>query len=269
MDLQIEDEVAVVIGGAKGIGRAIGEAFFREHAAVVFVDIDPIVVETAQQVGDGDEGTATGVVLDATDYSAVQALAETVVSNHGQCHHLVYAAGAGSGKYGFPFWNLTPADWERVLRVNLIGAVNAAHAFAPHLVSQRHGTMLFLSSVAGQIGSQTDPPYSAAKAGVINFEQCAAKDLAEYNVRVNAICPGMVKTDVNQAVWRAWHEQQPAEAKISYDEWADSKVKSVAPLGRWQTVADIAELAVFLASPRAYNITGQTLNVDGGQVMHS
>jgi len=269
VDLQIDHEVAVVIGGAKGIGRAIGEVFLREHASVVFADVDPIVVETAQEAGQGADGTATSVVLDATEYSAVQALAAAVVSDHGHCHHLVFAAGAGSGKYGFPFWNLTPADWERVLRVNLIGAVNAAHAFAPHLVSQRHGTMLFLSSIAGQIGSQTDPPYSAAKAGVINFAQCAAKDLAEYNVRVNTICPGMVKTDVNQAVWRAWHEQQPVEGRISYEQWADSKIKSVAPLGRWQTVADIAELAVFLASPRAHNITGQTLNVDGGQVMHS
>ena len=268
MDLQIDHEIAVVIGGAKGIGRAIGEAFLRERASVVFADVDPSVVEMARTVGDGAEGTAAGFVLDATDFAAVQALAESVVSTHGQCHHLVFAAGAGSGKYGLPFWNLTPGDWERVLRVNLIGAVNAAHAFAPQLVSQRQGTMLFLSSIAGQIGSQTDPPYSAAKAGVINFAQCAAKDLAEYNVRVNTICPGMVKTNVNQAVWRAWHDQQPAEARISYEQWADAKIETVVPLGRWQTVADIAELAVFLASPRANNITGQTLNVDGGQVMH-
>ncbi|MDP6556235.1 MAG: SDR family oxidoreductase [Pirellulaceae bacterium] len=269
MDLQIDHEVAIVIGGAKGIGRAIGEAFLREHASVVLADIDPIVNETAHEAGDQADGTADGIVLDATDFSAVQALAASVVSTHGECHHLVFAAGTGSGKYGFPFWNLTPADWEHVLRVNLIGAVNAAHAFAPQLVSQRRGTMLFLSSIAGQIGSQTDPPYSAAKAGVINFAQCAAKDLAEYNVRVNTICPGMVKTDVNQAAWRAWHEQQPAGERMSYDQWANSKIKRVAPLGRWQTVADIAELAVFLASPRAHNITGQTLNVDGGQVMHS
>jgi NAD(P)-dependent dehydrogenase (short-subunit alcohol dehydrogenase family) len=267
VDLQLNNEVAVVIGGAKGIGRAIGEAFLRERASVVLADIDPIVTDTAQEAGTDVDGTATGVVLDATDYSAVQALAESVVSTHGDCHHLVFAAGAGSGKYGFPFWNLTPADWDRVLRINLIGAVNAAHAFAPHLIKNRQGTMLFLSSIAGQIGSQTDPPYSAAKAGVINFAQCAAKDLAEYHVRVNTICPGMVKTDVNQAVWRAWHEQQPAEARISYEQWAEAKIKSVVPLGRWQTVSDIAELAVFLASARAHNITGQTLNVDGGQVM--
>ena len=269
MDLQLADHIAVIIGGAKGIGRAIGETFLREHAAVVIADVDPNVCDVAHDIGDQAKRTATGVVLDATDFEAVQRFAADVVAKHGHCHHLVFAAGVGSGKYGFPFWNLTPNDWERVLRVNLIGAVNAAHAFAPQLVTQRQGTMLFLSSIAGQIGSQTDPPYSAAKAGVINFAQCAAKDLAEYNVRVNTICPGMVKTDVNQAVWRAWQEQQPANDRMPYEAWADSKIKNVVPLGRWQTVADIAELAVFVASPRAHNITGQTLNVDGGQVMHA
>jgi NAD(P)-dependent dehydrogenase (short-subunit alcohol dehydrogenase family) len=180
----------------------------------------------------------------------------------------VYAAGVGSGKFGFPFWNLEPSDWRHVLEVNLVGAVNVAHAFGPHLIQARRGTMLFISSISGQIGSQTDPPYSAAKAGLINFAQCAAKDLAEYDVRVNTICPGMIKTALNFSVWQAWCNQQPPEERRTYEDWAGEKVRRVAPLGRWQTCEDIAALAVFLASPRAQNITGQTMNVDGGQVMH-
>jgi len=269
MNLELDHELAVVIGGAKGIGRGIAEAFLAERAKVVLADIDPGVTETARTIAETTDGFATGVVLDTTDFVAVQQLANDVVRDHDGFHHLIFAAGAGSGKFGFPFWNLEPADWERVLQVNLIGAVNAAHAFAPHLVERRRGTITFLASVAGQIGSQTDPPYSAAKAGLINFAQCAAKDLAKYNVRVNTICPGMVKTDVNRAVWRAWRNQQPEESRLSYEAWADAKIEAVAPLGRWQTVADIGQLAVFLASRRAVNITGQTCNVDGGQVMHS
>lgn len=152
--------------------------------------------------------------------------------------------------------------------MNLLGAVKVAHAFTPQLVAQRCGTLLFLSSIAGQIGSQTDPPYSAAKAAVISFSQCAAKDLAPHNVRVNTICPGMVKTRLNESVWRAWREQHQGPEKISYDRWAEDKISRVTPLGRWQTCEDVASLAVFLASPKANNITGQTLNVDGGQVMH-
>jgi 2-hydroxycyclohexanecarboxyl-CoA dehydrogenase len=139
------------------------------------------------------------------------------------------------------------------LRVNLLGAVNAAHTFAQTMAEAKAGTLTFISSVAGQIGSQTDPPYSAAKAALLNFAECAAKDLAPHGVRVNSICPGMIQTPLNRSVWQAWH---------------DHKVKKVIPLGRWQTPEDIAAAAVFLASERARNIAGQTLNVDGGWVMH-
>ena len=128
--------------------------------------------------------------------------------------------------------------------------------------------MLFLASVAGQIGSQTDPPYSASKAALINFAQCAARDLAPYGVRVNTLCPGMVQTALNRSVWEAWVRQQPEGQRQSYEEWAGEKVRRVVPLGRWQTPEDVAAMAVFLASPRANNITGQTINVDGGFVMH-
>jgi len=186
----------------------------------------------------------------------------------GRVDHVVFAVGIGSGKFGFPFWNVPPADWARVMDVNVIGAVNVAHAFAPTLVKAGAGTFVFLSSVAGQIGSQTDPPYSASKAALINFAQCAARDLAPHGVRVNTICPGMVQTELNKSVWAAWNARQPDDAKRSYEDWAGEKVRRVVPLGRWQTPEDIAAMAVFLASERAANVTGQTINVDGGFVMH-
>ena len=193
---------------------------------------------------------------------------KAVASQSKRIDHLVYAVGVGSGKFGFPFWNLEPADWPRVLQVNVVGAVNVAHAFSPYLIQARAGSLLFLASVAGQIGSQTDPPYSASKAALINFAQCAAKDLAPYGVRVNSICPGMVKTALNESIWAAWNRQQPEDKRRSYDDWAQDKIRKVVPLGRWQEPQDIAALAVFLASDCGKNITGQTLNVDGGFVMH-
>lgn len=267
MDLALAYQTAVVIGGAKGIGRAIGEAFAEERANVVLADVDPAVHQAAAELAAKHDAKVSAFEADATDYVAFQKLAAKVIVDHGGCNHLVYAAGVGSGKYGFPFWNLEPDDWDFVLRVNLIGAVNAAHAFKTQMIAQHDGTMLFISSIAGQIGSQTDPPYSAAKAALINFAQCAAKDLAEYDVRVNTICPGMIKTAVNRSVWQAWFSQQPEDERRSYDEWADEKVSRLVPLGRWQECEDVANLAVFLASFRASNITGQTMNVDGGQVM--
>lgn len=149
-----------------------------------------------------------------------------------------------------------------------MGAVNVAHAFAPGLAEQRSGTLLFLASVAGQNGSPTDPPYSAAKAAVLNFTKCAAKDLAPFGVRVNALCPGMVQTPLNRSVWQSWADRQPPELRQDYETWAADKISKLVPLNRWQTPEDIAAMAVFLASARAANVTGQAVNVDGGYVMH-
>ena len=104
---------------------------------------------------------------------------------------------------------------------------------------------------------------------MINFAQCAAKDLAEYGVRVNCLCPGMVKSDLNRSVWEAWTKTQPDDTSaMTYEEWAGEKIRKVCPLGIWQEPEDLAAMSVFLASPRARVVTGQTINVDGGFVMH-
>jgi NAD(P)-dependent dehydrogenase (short-subunit alcohol dehydrogenase family) len=279
MDLELAGQVVAVFGAARGIGEAIAKAFMAESASVVTIDQDPAVMEVAEllphlrpdqprPLADNDDYLSLGLIADVTDPSAVRRAAEAVHRYFGRCDHVVFAVGVGSGKLGFPFWNLEPADWEPVLRVNLIGAVNVAHAFAPMLVRAKAGTMLFISSVAGQIGSQTDPPYSAAKAGLINFAQCAAKDLAPHGVRVNSLCPGMVKTTLNRCVWEAWNERQPEDQRRSYDDWTADKIKQLVPLNRSQEPEDIAAMAVFLASKQGHNVAGQTINVDGGYVMH-
>lgn len=266
MDLLLDGSVAVVVGGARGLGHAIASAFLAEGARVAIVDRDSDCPAIAGRL---DASRCVGFVADVTDYSAIRAVAGEVARNFGRCHHVTFAAGVGSGKFGFPFWMLEPGDWDRVVRVNLIGGVNVAHAFAPGLAQAKAGTMLFIASVAGQMGSQTDPPYSASKAGLINFAQCAAKDLAPYGVRVNSLCPGMVKTVLNKAVYESWAARQPEDSRRSYEDWADEKVRVLVPLQRWQTPEDVAAMAVFLASDKARNVTGQTINVDGGYVMHS
>jgi len=202
---------------------------------------------------------------DVTSYAEMQQLAK----RWSDVEHVVFSVGSGSGKFGFPFWNLEPTDWPRVIEVNLMGAVNVAHAFAPPLTLRRRGSFQFVVSVAGQIGSQTDPPYSAAKAALINFVQCAAKDLAAFGVRANALSPGMVKTDLNRSVWEASQTLLPDHERKSYELWGEEKIRKVSPLGRWQTAEEMASMSVYLASEHARNITGQTINIDGGQVMHS
>src|SRR4051812_9360461 len=261
VNLGLAGSVAVVVGGARGLGRAIAAAFAEEGCRVGVWDVSPDVHTTAAELG------GTGWQADVSDTAAVNAAAAETWAQFGAVDHLVFAVGIGSGKFGFPFWKLDVADWDRVLRVNLTGAAGVAHAFAPRLAERKKGTMLFLSSVAGQIGSQTDPPYSAAKARLINFAQCAAKDLAPYGVRVNCLCPGMVKTPLNRSVWQAWNDRQPPGARQDYEAWAAEKIAKLVPLNRWQTPEDVAAMAVFLASARAANVTGQTVNVDGGYVM--
>jgi 2-hydroxycyclohexanecarboxyl-CoA dehydrogenase len=273
MELGLSGSVVAVFGAASGIGAAIARAFAAESAQVVVVDRDSSVLDLAGQLA-----PALGVVADVTDFAAVRLAALEAAQRFGPCDHVIFAVGAGSGKFGFPFWKLEPSDWEHVLKVNLIGGVNVAHAFAPAMAeSARSQTaaglaastlMLFLSSVAGQIGSQTDPPYSAAKAALINFAQCAAKDLAPFGVRVNTLCPGMVRTALNRAVYDAWARDQPPSERSTYEEWTADKIKKIVPLNRWQEPEDIAAMAVFLASRLGRNITGQTINVDGGFVMH-
>src|SRR5437762_3967998 len=268
MQLHLEGQVAVVIGGASGIGLAIAKEFGREGCRIGIIDKSDQTEKQAGEVAAAGKTTSIGVVADVTDYAAVELAAKRMEGALDRVQHVVYAAGMGSGKFGFPFWNLEPGDWDRVYRVNLLGAVHAAYAFAPSLVAQKRGTMLFISSVAGQIGSQTDPPYSAAKAGLINFAMCAAKDLAPYSVRVNTLCPGMVQTPLNRGVWQAWNSQQSIDKQLTYDDWGAAKVRQMCPLGCWQTPEQIASMAVFLASDRAGSITGQTMNIDGGWVMH-
>jgi 2-hydroxycyclohexanecarboxyl-CoA dehydrogenase len=258
MQLDLKGQRIAVFGAANGIGRAIAKGFVDEECLVAGFDSD---LNTPPLPGHNPI-----IRGDVTNEHEVVAFAR----QHPDTNHVVFSVGIGSGKAGFPFWKeLTPADWSRVLEINLIGAVNVAHAFAPALTEQGAGSMLFLVSVAGQIGSQTDPPYSAAKAGLINFMQGAAKDLAPHGVRANALSPGMVRTDLNESVWAAGQQALPATERQDYDSWARHKIQSVSPLGQWQEPREFAAMAVFLASDHAKNITGQTINIDGGQVMHS
>src|SRR4051812_26932678 len=164
MQLHLDEQKVVVFGAAHGIGRAIAGGFVAERCHVWTFDRDPDAVPSVH-------ASVTG---DVTSYDEVRAFADGI----NDVDHVIFSVGAGSGKCGFPFWDLEPGDWARVIEINLIGAVNVAHAFAPKLIGRGRGSLLFLVSVAGQIGSQTDPPDSAAEAALINLIPCAAKDLA-------------------------------------------------------------------------------------------
>lgn len=268
MDLQIGNHTAVVTGGASGIGLAIARTLLAEGCRVAIWDFAPTVEQSAAKLAAESSCQVAGVRVDVGDFNAVTAALQKTIEQLGPVNHVAHAAAIGSGKFGFPFLNLAPDDWPRVMHINVMGMVNVAHAIAPGMIERKRGSMVFIASVAGQIGSPTDPPYSASKAANINFAQCMAKDLAQHGIRINTVCPGMVQTPLNKSVWQAWFDAQPPDKRKSYDEWAGEKVKAIVPLGRWQRPEDIADMVVFLSSERAAQITGQTINVDGGYVMH-
>lgn len=280
MKLGLDNRTIIVTGGASGIGAACAALLSEEGALPVTWDL---ASQPGSNGGSNDTNNESSIAasgpvpslslaVDVTDRSSIAAglklTSQFASDNNSSIYGLVHAAAIGSGNFGFPFTNLSPDDWHRVLQVNVMGMVEMAHAVAPIVCGNGSGAMVFISSVAGQMGSQTDPPYSASKAANINFAQCMAKDLAGDGVRVNSVCPGMVQTPLNKSVWKAWHDRQPPEQRKSYEQWAGEKVRSVVPLGRWQTPQDIANMVVFLLSDRASEVTGQTINVDGGFVMH-
>ncbi|MFY9256246.1 MAG: SDR family NAD(P)-dependent oxidoreductase [Fuerstiella sp.] len=263
MDLKLSNNTVVIVGGASGIGKACAESFLAEGAIVSIWDSSPTVTEVANEL------LCSGLQVDIADESAVCDALHITEQQQGPTQHVVNAAAIGSGGLGMPFTSLKPGDWQRVIDVNINGMVNVAHAFTAGMMERKDGTFVFIASVAGQIGSPTDPPYSASKAANINFAQVMAKDLAPHKVRVNTVCPGMVKTPLNQNVWRSWNERQPEGKKLSYEAWAELKIRQLVPLGTWQQPSDIANMVAFLSSDCACQITGQTINVDGGYVMHS
>lgn len=275
MDLTLKGRTALVTGAASGIGLASVRQFLAEGCNVVMWDRDPAVTSVAEkltvELSQNDSGeilpAVVGRQVDIVDRQQVEA-ATNAIQQVNSVQHVVHCAATGSGKFGFPFTNLQPRDWDHTLNVNIKGMVHLAHALTPVLRAQKFGTFVFIASIAGQIGSPTDPPYSASKAANINFAQCMAKDLAKDNIRVNSVCPGMVQTPLNRSVWQAWHDRTEPSQRLTYELWAKQKIESLVPLGRWQQCEDIADMIVFLSSDRSKEVTGQTINVDGGQVMH-
>lgn len=269
MDLHLQNRTIVITGAASGIGRAVATLAAREGANLALLDQSDTVDQVARKLaGQFSDQHIAAARIDVTDLPQLEQTRDRLLDDDHRIEHVVHCAAIGSGRFGMPFTNLQPDDWNRVLEVNIRGMVNVAHTFAPALQQRGQGSMQFLGSVAGQIGSPTDPPYSASKAAGINFAQCLARDLAPHGIRVNTVCPGMVKTPLNRSVWQAWNEQQEPSRQLSYDEWAQQKIRQLVPMGRWQTPEEVAATILFLLSPHAASITGQTINVDGGYVMH-
>jgi meso-butanediol dehydrogenase/(S,S)-butanediol dehydrogenase/diacetyl reductase len=245
----LDGRVAVVTGGARGIGRAIVDALATRGAEVVIADLDPDMA--------GDE---EAVRVDVTDEGSVRNLVRDVIERHGQLDILVNNAGVSRS---VPFVDIDEAEWDRVFDVNVKGVYLACRAVAPHMMHRRSGKIVNISSMVGKEAIPLFVHYSASKFAVIGLTQGLAKEMAPYDVNVNAVCPGVVRTPL----WEPLLDQLSATKGITRDEAFDEFVSGI-PLGRPQEPEDIGEVVAFLASDRARNMTGQGVNVTGGMQLH-
>jgi NAD(P)-dependent dehydrogenase (short-subunit alcohol dehydrogenase family) len=186
VSIDLSGRVAVVTGGAGGIGEGVARALQEAGAHVVLLDRDDRRFAELADVG-------TGVTADLTDPRSVDGALARVEAEVGPIDVLVNNAGIQSAQLGMPFMNQSAADWQRTFAVNVVGTFHAAKAVAPAMLERGSGAIVNVASVSGRTGFQTDPAYSASKAAVLNFTQAMARDLAPA-VRVNAVCPGMVFT---------------------------------------------------------------------------
>ena len=241
---QLKDRVAIITGGARGIGRAIAEAFAAEGARLALADVDRAALEAAA----GDLG-ALAVPTDVSDEEAVRAMVEATVRRYGRIDILVNNAGICPLTQ---FESISHAEWDRVLAINLTGAFLCCQAAAPHMRDAGYGRIINISSVAGKMGGVTvGVHYAASKAGMLGLTWSLARLYAPFGITANAITPVTVETDLT----RDWPPEILEQLRRSI------------PLGRLARVADVASAAVFLASEQAGFITGEVLDVNGGFLM--
>ena len=235
-------------------------------ADILVPDIQRTNAEAVVKEAEGLGRKAMALPMDVTNERQVEAAIADGIAACGQIDILVNNAGVIPG-LGLPFTRQVEADWDRVFNVNMKSVFFTCKHIAPHFMARRYGKIVNISSIAGPLSSPTMPSYSVSKMGVITFTKIVAKELAPYQVNVNAICPGLLYTDMWKKIGEVMRETNPAYAGLSPRQMFDKRVEEWIPMKREQTPEDIGLAAVFLASDEARNITGQALMVDGGVVM--
>lgn len=240
---RLDGKVALVTGGARGIGQAVARAFAREGALVTIADINE---DGARQAAVEVGPDATGLAVNVAEQGSVQAMVDAIIGKHGRLDILVNNAGVGGNT---PFLETKLEDWNRIIDINLTGAFTVAQACAREMVKGGGGKIVNIASLSGQRGGNGRAAYGAAKAGLELLTKVMAVELAEHGINVNNIAPGAIETEM---------------AKFAHDRATRAAYNYLIPMTRYGTPEEIADAAVFLCSDEARYVHGHTLNVDGG-----
>ncbi|MBI4052116.1 MAG: 3-oxoacyl-[acyl-carrier-protein] reductase [Elusimicrobia bacterium] len=243
--MRLKDQVSIITGGAQGIGRATAELFLREGARVVVCDVEEgLVRSTAQALGEG----ALGLKADVTAVADCESVVNQTLNQFGKLDILVNNAGITRDNL---LLRMTDAEWDLVMNINLKGAFNFTRAAVKSMLKARHGRIINIASVVGQMGNPGQANYAASKGGLIAFTKACAREFASRNILINAVAPGFVKTRLTDIL--------PEEAK--------KKLYEMIPVGRFGEPEDISKAILFLASDDASYVTGQVVGVNGGMYL--
>lgn len=249
MGTLLQNKIAVITGGARGIGRAIADDFIAEGADVVILDkFFPDDFESWKAGKSSGGRKILSRSLDVTSTSETEQVCQELAKELGRIDILVNNAGITRDKL---MMRMSEEDWDMVLAVNLKGAFNMMKALTTIMIRQKAGKIINISSVVGLTGNAGQSNYSASKAGLIGLSKSIAKELASRNINVNCVAPGFVETDMT--------------AKLNEEQ--RKAMLSVVPMKRTSQPSEIAGVVTFLASEKADYITGQVIPVDGGMVM--
>ncbi len=247
-ELSLEGKVALVTGGARGIGKEIALRFAREGADIAICDVN---LEETEKIAKEIQKTGKQCLAfktDVTDSKDVQVTIDKILDKLGKLDILINNAGITRDSLVL---RMSEEDWDRVIAVNLKGCFVCTRAAAKVMLKQRFGKIVNLASIIGIMGNTGQANYAASKAGIIGLTKSVAKELASRGVSVNAIAPGFIKTEMT--------------AKLSED--VQKRMLSGIPLGRFGESKDVADLALFLSSESSSYITGQVIQIDGGMLM--
>jgi NAD(P)-dependent dehydrogenase (short-subunit alcohol dehydrogenase family) len=255
MDLELEGKSVIVTGGARGIGRACAEAFAREGARIAIFDVNAEALPEAEAAIRELGAEVLTHHVDVSNAEAVDVAHAHVIKTFGGIDVGFNNAGIGSAFKAIE--DTTEADWDRVLNVNLKGIWLCVRAQVRHMKPRNQGSIICTTSNVAFAGAPGATPYVAAKHGIVGITRTVALELATTNVRINAIAPGAVRTSIGRTTGRTG-------APAFVDPFPDALIRKGLPIGRWGEPQEIADVVVWMASPRARLALGETFVIDGG-----